>query len=190
VTIAASATWYVARSGGMLAYLLVSASVVVGLLMSGRAKLKRWPRFALEDVHRFLGILAGAFIVVHGGALLLDGFLPFTLGQLLVPGTAPYRPLAVALGVVAAELLAALAVTNLFRKRLPHHLWRRVHMLNFAVWALALVHGLTAGTDALTTWALLLYAGSAWLVFALLVHRVSLDWGTAATTLRKEKQWQ
>jgi hypothetical protein len=74
----------------MLAYLLVSASVVVGLLMSGRAKLKRWPRFALEDVHRFLGILAGAFIVVHGGALLLDGFLPFTLGQLLVPGTAPW----------------------------------------------------------------------------------------------------
>ena len=49
-------------------------------------------------------------------------------------------------------------------------------MLNFAVWGLALVHGLTAGTDAFTTWALVLYAGSAWLVLALLVHRISLHW--------------
>ena len=167
-------TWYVAHAGGLLAYLLLSSSVVAGLLLSGRARLKHWPRFAVEDVHRFLGILAGTFIVIHGGALLVDSYLPFSLGQLLVPGTAPYRPLAAACGVVAAELLAALAVTNRYRKRLPYDWWRRAHMLNFAVWALALVHGLTVGTDALTPWALVLYAGSAWFVLALLVHRVSL----------------
>ena len=175
MVIAASTTWYAARACGMLAYLLLTASVAVGLLLSGRVRLKHWPRFALEDVHRFLGILAGSFIVVHGGALLLDKVLPFSLGQLLVPGTAPYRPLAVAFGVVAAELLAAIAVTNHYRKRLPHRWWRRAHRLNFVVWALALVHGLTVGTDTWTTWALVLYAGSAWLVLALLVHRVGLD---------------
>lgn len=183
--IVASATaWYAARAGGILAYLVLTASVAVGLLMSGRARLQRWPRFALEDVHRFLGILAGTFIVIHGGALLLDHFVPFSLGQLLVPGTSSYRPLAVALGVVAAELLAALALTNHYRKRLPHRLWRRLHMLNFAVWGFALVHGLTAGTDAFTTWALVLYAGSAWLVLALLVHRISLHWNPVGSTER------
>ena len=182
--VASATTWYAARAGGMLAYLLLSASVAVGLLMSGRARLQRWPRFALENVHRFLGILAGTFIVIHGGALLLDHVVPFSLGRLLVPGTASYRPLAVALGVVAAELLAALAVTNHYRKRVPHKLWRRLHMLNFAVWGLALVHGLSAGTDAFTTWALLLYAGSAWLVLALLVHRISLHWNPAGSTER------
>ena len=182
--VASATTWYAARAGGMLAYLLLSASVAVGLLMSGRARLQRWPRFALEDVHRFLGILAGTFIVIHGGALLLDHVVPFSLGRLLVPGTASYRPLAVALGVVAAELLAALAVTNHYRKRLPHKLWRRLHMLNFAVWGLALVHGLSAGTDTFTTWALVLYAGSAWLVLALLVHRISLHWNPAGSTER------
>lgn len=183
--IVASATaWYAARAGGILAYLVLTASVAVGLLMSGRARLQRWPRFALEDVHRFLGILAGTFIVIHGGALLLDQFVPFSLGQLLVPGTSSYRPLAVALGVVAAELLAALALTNHYRKRLPHRLWRRLHMLNFAVWGFALVHGLTAGTDAFTTWALVLYAGSAWLVLALLVHRISLHWNPVGSTER------
>jgi methionine sulfoxide reductase heme-binding subunit len=173
-------TWYLARAGGMLAYLLLSSSVVVGLLLSGKAHGKRWPRFALEDVHRFLGLLTGTFVVVHGGALLLDGYLPFSLGQLVIPGIAPYRPLAVSLGVVAAELLVALAVTNHYRKRLSYRFWRRAHYLNFAVWLLALVHGLTAGTDALTTWALVLYGTSAWLVLALTVHRATLRLGGPA----------
>jgi predicted ferric reductase len=189
VIVAAGTAWYAARAGGMLAYLLLSASVAVGLLMSGRARLQRWPRFALEDVHRFLGILAGTFIAVHGAALLLDHVVPFSLAQLLVPGTDSYRPLWVALGIVAAELLAALAVTNHYRKRLPHRVWRRLHMLNFAVWALALVHGLTAGTDASTTWALVLYAGSAWLVLALLIHRISQHWIPVKSTERRT-EWQ
>jgi sulfoxide reductase heme-binding subunit YedZ len=126
----------------------------------------------------------GVFIVLHGGSLLLDRVVPISLSQLLVPGTDSYRPLAVALGIVAAELLAALAVTNHYRKQLSYGVWRRLHYLNFAIWGLALVHGLIAGTDALTTWALLLYAGSAWLVLALLVHRVSLHWATPRPTER------
>jgi sulfoxide reductase heme-binding subunit YedZ len=108
------------------------------------------------------------------------GYLPFSLGQLLVPGTAPYRPLAVSFGVVAAELLVALAVTNRYRARLSYRFWRRAHYLNFAVWLFALVHGLTAGTDAFTTWALMLYAGSAWLVLALTVHRATAHLGGQA----------
>jgi len=166
-------TWYIARAGGTLAYLLLTCSVVMGLMLSSKARGKRWPRFALEDVHRFLGLLTGIFIVIHGGALLVDGYLPFSLGQLLVPGTAPYRPLAVSFGVVAAELLAALALANRYRASLSYRLWRRAHYLNFAVWVLALVHGLTVGTDAFTTWDLVLYAGLAWLVLALLFHRVT-----------------
>ena len=50
---AANYTWYMARAGGILAFVLLTASVVVGLLLSGRARLRSWPRFALEDVHRF-----------------------------------------------------------------------------------------------------------------------------------------
>jgi len=179
-----TAVWYTARAGGLLAYLLLSASVCVGLLLSAKAKLKRWPRFALEDVHRFLGILAGVFVAIHGGALLLDTFVPFSLSQVLVPGTSSYRPLAVAFGVVAAELLVALAVTNHYRRRIPHGVWRRLHMLNLAVWALALVHGLTAGTDATTAWALSLYVGSAWLVLTLFFYRVSVSWESMQTSER------
>jgi sulfoxide reductase heme-binding subunit YedZ len=149
-------TWYVVRAGGLVAFAL-TVSVLTGLALSGRA-LRSWPRFALEDVHRFAGLAAGAFVALHGVTLLVDDYLPFSLTQVLVPGTAPYRPLATALGVVGAELLAALALANRFRSRLSYRFWRRTHYLNFSVWALALVHGVAAGTDSRTAWALALYS--------------------------------
>jgi sulfoxide reductase heme-binding subunit YedZ len=151
-------TWYVVRAGGMVALVLLTVSVVLGITLAGRARMPRWPRFALEDVHGFAGTLAGIFIGLHGAALLVDTYLPFSLANLLVPGTAPYRPLATALGVVGAELLAALALTNRYRKQLPYSVWRRLHYLNFAVWTLALVHGIAAGTDSDTAWGAAVYA--------------------------------
>lgn len=151
-------TWYVARGGGMVALVLLTATVLIGMLMSGRASLEQWPRFAVEDVHRFAGLVTWSFIGVHGLALLADDYYSFSLGNLLVPGTAPYRPLATALGVVALELLAALALANRLRGRIPYSFWRRTHYANFAVWALALVHGIAAGTDRDTTWGLTVFA--------------------------------
>ena len=117
--------WYVERAAGILAYALLSGSVILGLLLSSRAKLPCWPRFALEDVHRFVGMLAGTFVVIHVSALLIDSYLPFSLTQILVPGESPYRPISVAFGVVGAELLLALAITNHYRKALSHRFWRR-----------------------------------------------------------------
>jgi sulfoxide reductase heme-binding subunit YedZ len=143
--------WYIARSSGIVAYLLLSSSVVLGALMAGRAKFT-WPRFAVEEVHRFLAMLAGVFIVVHAGALLLDTVVPISLLQELVPFSSPYRPFAVGMGVLAAEIMAAVGITNHYRSRLPHRVWRRVHYLTLAVWGLATVHGFLAGTDRLDPW--------------------------------------
>ena len=92
------------------------------------------------------------FVVLHGGSLLLDRVVPISLGQLLVPFTSPYRPLAVGLGVTAAELMAAVGVTNLLRGRMPRTVWRRVHYLTLAVWALASLHGVLAGSDRADPW--------------------------------------
>jgi predicted ferric reductase len=167
----AALTWYVARAGGLLAFVLVTVAVVLGLTMSGRARSQRWPRFAVEEVHRFVGLLAGTFVGIHVLALLVDSYMPFSLMQILVPGAAPYRPLATALGVVSAELLVALAVTNRLRKRLSYRVWRRAHFLNFGVWSLALVHGIFTGTDRGTVWAAGLYGASAALVGGLTVWR-------------------
>ena len=182
--------WYVARAGGILAYVLLSGSVILGLLLSARAKLPKWPRFALEDIHRFVGLLAGTFIAIHVGALLVDSYMPFSLANILVPGTAPYRPVSVAFGVIAAELLVALALTNRYRKALSHRFWRRAHYLNFAVWLLALVHGIAAGSDRATVWMLALYIGTASVIAGLTAGRfaATLTGWTSAQPSRPSSQ--
>lgn len=88
-----------------------------------------------------------------------------------------------ALGVVAAELLAALALTNRYRRRLPYRFWRRAHYANFAVWFLALAHGVVVGTDTDRPWAVGLYAAAAGAVSGLLAWRVLRARGSAAALL-------
>ncbi len=158
---ASATTWYAARTGGIVAYLLVSACVLAGILLAGRRRLPGLPRFAVEDVHRFLGILAGVFVAVHVGAIALDTVVPFSLTQIVVPFTAVYRPLATGLGVVALELLLAVSVANRLRSRLPYRIWRRTHYATLAVWLLATAHGVLSGTDRNQTWLLSLYAVTA-----------------------------
>jgi predicted ferric reductase len=165
--------WYVARASGVVAYLLLTVVVLVGLTMSGRVRLRQWPRFAVEDVHRFGGLLVGVFTTVHVLAIAADSYVPFSVRQIVVPFTADYRPVWTALGVVAAELLLALAVTNRLRKRLPYRYWRVAHRLNFVVWAAASVHGIAAGTDTTEAWLTTLYLGSTTAVVAGLALRLA-----------------
>jgi hypothetical protein len=168
---ASPAIWYAARASGVAAYVVLSVVVCLGLTLGGKAQSRRWPRFSVEDVHRFGGLLVGSLIGVHILAIAADSFLPFSLTQLLVPFTSTYRPLWTGLGIAAAELLLALAITNHYRKRLPHRFWRTAHYLNFAVWGLASVHGLMAGTDRGAAWLAILYGISVASVLMLLVWR-------------------
>jgi methionine sulfoxide reductase heme-binding subunit len=155
-----STVWYFARSAGVVAYLLLSSSVLLGVLMAGKARLA-WPRFAVSEVHRFLAVLTGVFIVLHGGTLLLDSVVPTSLLQELVPFTSGYRPFAVGLGVCAMELVAAVGISNALRSRLPYGTWRKLHYLTLPAWLLASLHGVLAGTDAGDPWFAAIAAGSA-----------------------------
>jgi sulfoxide reductase heme-binding subunit YedZ len=165
-------TWYAARGAGITAYLLVTATVLLGVTLSGR-RVRALPRFALEDVHRFIGLLTGVFVTIHVAGIALDTVVPFSLTQLVVPFTADYRPLWTGLGVVTLELLLALAITNRLRGRLPYRVWRGLHTGSFAVWALATVHGVLAGTDRDTVWARLLYGAAVAAVVAAVTTRLS-----------------
>ena len=163
--------WYAARAAGIAAYLVLTVVVMFGLAMSGKAQSKTWPKFAIEDVHRFGGLLVGFFVSIHVLTIAMDSYLPFSLTQLIVPFTARYRPLWTGLGIAAAELLIALALTNHYRRRLSFRFWRRAHYLNFAVWAGATLHGLGSGTDRSAPWLLLLYSASASVVVTLILWR-------------------
>jgi sulfoxide reductase heme-binding subunit YedZ len=165
------AIWYAARASGVAAYVALSLVVALGLTLGGKAQNRRWPRFSVEDIHRFGGLLVGSLIGIHVLTIAADSFVSFSLGQLIVPFTSTYRPLWTGLGITAAELLLALAITNHYRNRLPYSFWRKAHYLNFAVWTLASVHGLMAGTDRGAAWLAILYGVAVALVLMLLVWR-------------------
>ncbi|MGE5225933.1 MAG: ferric reductase-like transmembrane domain-containing protein [Planctomycetaceae bacterium] len=177
--------WYAARAGGIVAYVLLSANVAVGVLMSGKKTMKRWPRFALEDVHRFTGLLVGTFLVLHIAAVAIDAYLPFSVASLIVPFTASYRPIWTGLGIVAAELLLALAFTNHYRTvSISYRFWRRAHFVNFAVWVAATLHGIGTGTDRSAAWMDAIYAVAVAAVVGLTAWRALRRWKPEPALLR------
>lgn len=140
--------WYAARAGGLVAWGLVSASVIWGLLLSTRL-LGRSPKPAwLLDLHRFLGGLAVTFTVIHIAALIADTTVRFRALDVLVPFASSWRPGAVALGVVAMWLLAAVESTSLLMRKLPRKLWRFVHLSSYLLFWSSTAHLLLAGSDA------------------------------------------
>jgi predicted ferric reductase len=139
--------WYVARAAGIVAWALLSAAVIWGLLLSTRLLRGRpTPRWLL-DLHRFLGGLAVTFTAVHIGGVVGDSYLHFGAADLLVPFASSWRPGAVALGVVGLWLLLAVELTSLLMRRLPRRLWHSIHMSSYLLFWTATLHGLLAGTD-------------------------------------------
>jgi hypothetical protein len=140
--------WHVARAGGIVAWVLLAASVAWGLLLStklfGRAVAPAW----LNELHRFLGALALVFTVVHVAGLVADSYVHFGVMELLVPLASRWKPGPVAWGVVALYLLVAVEVSSLLMRRLPRVWWKRIHLTSFLLFFTASVHGATAGTDA------------------------------------------
>jgi sulfoxide reductase heme-binding subunit YedZ len=172
--------WYAARAAGVIAYAVLTGVVLIGVTMAGRKRFERWPRFALEDVHRFGGLFLGSLVAIHVIAIAIDAWLPFSLQALVVPFMSRYRPVWVGLGVAAAELLIALAVTNHYRRKMRYRVWRRAHYLNFAVWTAATLHGVGSGTDRSAPWTLALYAAATSSVAAATVWRLTRRrWGVA-----------
>ena len=142
--------WYVARSAGLVAWSLLSASVIWGLLMSTRARAfghKPRPAWML-DLHRWLGGLATIFVGVHVLAILADSYVRFDLVSVLIPFASHWRPSAIAWGVVGMYLLLAVELSSLARRRLPRRAWRAGPFASFPLFLTATAHAFTAGTDA------------------------------------------
>ncbi|WVG06103.1 2Fe-2S iron-sulfur cluster-binding protein [Streptomyces iakyrus] len=167
-------SWYLARVGGLMSWWLLSATVVWGLLLYTRVLGPKAVPGRLLDLHRFLSALSLVFLGIHLVGLLTDSWVDIGLVQILFPFTSDYRPMAVAWGVIALYVLAAVQATSLLKSRIPHRWWRYVHTSTFALFVLGTVHALTAGTDEGTVrWtALVLAAVVAFLtIYRLLVGR-------------------
>ncbi len=163
--------WYTARAGGFVSWGLATASVVWGLLLSGRLSRRPKPAWVL-DLHRFLGALTVVFVGVHILGLWLDSYVHFGPAELFVPFASTWKPVAVAWGVVALYLLVAIEITSLLQRRIPRRFWHAVHLSSFGLFAFATVHALTAGTDSGSIGVAYFAIGSTVLVASLTALRV------------------
>ena len=168
--------WYVARAAGIVSWALVAISVCWGLLLAGRPIPGRsvgWARpHRLLDLHRYLGALAVVFTGIHVGALIADSYVHFDVIDVLVPFASSWRPGAVAWGVVAVWLLAAIELTSLAKRRLPPRVWHGVHLASYPLFLLATIHGLTVGSDAVNPLLRLAMVAAGSAVVGLTVYRV------------------
>ena len=151
---ALSSLWYLTRGTGTVALVLLTLTVALGVANVRRLRTGTVPRFVLADVHRNISLLAIAFVTIHVITAVLDPYAPIRLLDAFVPLASAYRPLWLGLGAVALDLMLALAVTSLLRRRLGHRVWRSTHWLAYASWPVAVVHGLGTGSDAKTHWLL------------------------------------
>jgi sulfoxide reductase heme-binding subunit YedZ len=166
------ALWYLTRGSGTVALLLLTASVLLGVMNSNRWRTASWPRFLSYGLHRNVTLLAVAFTAVHVVTTITDAFAPIGWIDSVVPFLTPYRPFWMGMGTLAFDLLLALTITSFLRHRIGVRAWRLVHWLAYASWPVALLHSLGTGSDAKTGWLAALGVLSGLVVFAAVLWRV------------------
>lgn len=150
--------WYLTRGSGAVALVLLTISVVIGIAGSMRLSAPAWPRFAIETVHRDVSLLVIVFLVIHIITSVLDSFAPISLTAAVIPFISSYRPLWLGLGTLSFDLILALTITSLLRRRVGYASWRAIHWLAYASWPVAVLHGLGTGSDTKVAWMLALTA--------------------------------
>jgi sulfoxide reductase heme-binding subunit YedZ len=151
--------WYFGRATGLIALVLLTATIVLGVLGPLRVSSTRWPRFAIRTLHRDLALASLLMIAIHVVTVVLDGYVHIPLSAAVLPIGSSYRPFWMALGAVSFDLLLAIVLTSLLRHQIGDRIWRRVHWLTYASWPIAVAHGLGAGSDSTQIWALAITFG-------------------------------
>jgi methionine sulfoxide reductase heme-binding subunit len=142
-----TALWYASRATGVVALLLLTAVVLLGLMVTRQGRLPGLPRFAVSGLHRNMSLIAVVFVVVHVLTAVADSYVTIPLTAAVVPLASPYERLWLGLGAVSLDLTLAVIVTSLVRRHLSRWLWRAVHLLAYAAWPVAWLHSITSSTD-------------------------------------------
>jgi len=172
------AAWYAARGAGVVSLALLTIVMVLGIGSRSGRPVFGLPRFGASLVHRNASLIAVVLIAIHVLSLLADPYAQLRLVDVIVPFDAAYRTAWVGFGTAALDLIVALVVTSLLRRRIGQRAWRAIHWLAYAAWPVAWLHGIGAGTDRSSGWYLAVAVISVIVVVAAVVWRCSDTFGT------------
>jgi len=164
--------WYATRASGIVALILLTLTMVLGLVTTSRARARNWPGFAQQEFHRRVSITAVVFVAIHVLTSILDTYVHIGWFAIVVPFISPYSSFWVGLGAIALDLMLAVFVSSLLRAHLKPATWRGIHWLAYASWPVALAHTFGLGTDSREQWVIVLGALCALAVGLALVWRL------------------
>jgi methionine sulfoxide reductase heme-binding subunit len=164
--------WYATRASGIVTLILLTLTMVLGLVTTSRSRARSWPGFAQQEIHRRISILSVVFLAIHVVTSILDTYVHIGWFAIVVPFTSPYSRFWVGLGTVALDLMVAVFVSSLLRAHIKPGTWRGIHWLAYACWPIALAHTFGMGTDSREHWVLALGALSVLSVGLALVWRM------------------
>ena len=168
-----TAFWYASRATGIVALVLLTAVLVLGILVNRQGRLPGLPRFAVTDIHRNLSLLSVAFITIHVVTAVLDTYVHIPLLSAVIPFASGYERLWLGLGAVSLDIMLAMIVTSLLRGRMNRLLWRAIHLLAYASWPVAFAHSIGSSTDLQHGWMLDLAIGCAMIVAVAVIWRLA-----------------
>ena len=168
-----TAFWYASRATGVVALLLLTAVLVLGILVNRQGRLPGLPRFAVTSLHRNISLLAVAFIAVHVLTAVLDTFVSIPVASGVIPFASGYERFWLGLGAISFDLMLAMIITSLVRGRLNRTLWRAIHLLAYLSWPVAFAHSIGSSKDLQQGWPLDLSIACAVIVAAAILWRLA-----------------
>jgi sulfoxide reductase heme-binding subunit YedZ len=166
----APAVWYLMRSSGIVALLLLTISLGLGIATSTRWRPHGSRLWVTTAIHRNASLLAVAFLAVHVLTAVVDPDAQVATVAVVWPfGSSA----SLAAGTLSLDLLAAVVLTSFGRRRLKFKTRRLIHWSVYAAWPLAIAHTIAMGTDVSLWWLQLATIASMGAVGALLVWRLS-----------------
>jgi predicted ferric reductase len=144
-----SPLWYMTRSTGIVAFILLTIALAFGVAATQRALASRaWPRFATQALHRNVSLIGLVLLLVHITTTLVDSFVAVGWVSVVVPFTSSYKRLWLGVGTLAFDAFLLVIITSLLRLRIPQRLWLAIHLSVYVAWPLSLLLFLRIGTDA------------------------------------------
>ena len=168
-----NALWYLGRGTGTVALVMFTVTMVLGITTRSGRRAFGLDRFGIADLHKSASLTGLGLVAVHVTTLLFDPYAQLRLVDLVLPFLGSFRPLWQGLGTAAVDVLLVIVATSLLRHRIGPRAFRAVHWAAYAMWPLALLHGLGNGTDAASTWFRGIAAGCALVVGVALTWRLS-----------------
>ena len=147
-----AAFWALGRGTGVVALVLFTVSLVLGVVARSGRPVPWLGRFGTSDLHRTAALTGTALVVAHVATLYLDPYAQLRLVDFVFPFLGAYKPLWLGLGTLALDLLGIVTIVSLLRHRLGPRVFKTVHWATYALWPVALMHALGNGTNGGSTW--------------------------------------